>query len=107
MLGEYPPGTSVQKPFFLQRNRLIAGLARGLCVAEARRISGTMNTVSAALSAGRVVSSGSHQTRCVRVGGSSAADSTSSAVAPSIRTRKSARERRKVDPSAGNTESST
>lgn len=55
VLGEYPPGTSVQKPFFLQRNRLIAGLARGLCVAEARRISGTMNTVSAALSAGRDV----------------------------------------------------
>ncbi len=55
VLSEYPPGTPPLKPHFLQRNRLIAGLSRGLCVAEARRRSGTMNTVSAALSAGRDV----------------------------------------------------
>lgn len=40
---------------FLQRNRLIAGLARGICVAEARRKSGTMNTVSSAIEFGRDV----------------------------------------------------
>ena len=55
MLSEYPPGTPPQRGYFLQRNRLIAGLSRGLCVAEARRRSGTMNTVAAALAAGRDV----------------------------------------------------
>lgn len=54
-LSEYPPGTGIQKQYFLQRNRLIAGLSRGLCVAEARKASGTMNTVSAALNFGRDV----------------------------------------------------
>ncbi|MEG0768857.1 MAG: DNA-processing protein DprA [Ruthenibacterium sp.] len=55
VIGEYPPGTRQQKPFFLQRNRLIAGLSYGLCVAEARERSGTMNTVDAALRYGRDV----------------------------------------------------
>lgn len=54
-VSEYPPGTEVQKPYFLQRNRLIAGLSHGLCVAEARRASGTMNTVSCALGYNRDV----------------------------------------------------
>lgn len=55
VVSEYPPDTGPQKAFFLQRNRLIAALSKGLCVAEARRISGTMNTVSAALEFGRDV----------------------------------------------------
>ena len=55
VLSEYPPGTPPQRGYFLQRNRLIAGLSRGLCVAEARRRSGTMNTGAAALAAGRDV----------------------------------------------------
>ncbi len=55
VIGEYPPGTQMQKPFFLHRNRLIAGLSHGLCVAEARVRSGTLNTVSAALKYGRDV----------------------------------------------------
>ncbi len=55
VIGEYPPGTQMQKPFFLQRNRLIAGLSHGLCVAEARVRSGTLNTVSSALKYGRDV----------------------------------------------------
>ena len=55
VVSEYPPGTPPQRGYFLQRNRLIAGLSRGLCVAEARRRSGTMNTVAAALAAGRDV----------------------------------------------------
>ena len=55
VIGEYPPGTEPLRPYFLQRNRLIAALSRGVCVAEARRISGTMNTVHAALGYGRDV----------------------------------------------------
>lgn len=55
VISEYPPKTSPQKAFFLQRNRLIAGVSRGLCVAEARRASGTMNTVRNALEFGRDV----------------------------------------------------
>ncbi|MFR1358074.1 MAG: DNA-processing protein DprA [Ruthenibacterium lactatiformans] len=68
VLSEYPPGTPPQRGYFLQRNRLIAGLSRGLCVAEARRRSGTMNTVAAALAAGRDVFSvpGSIFRRCAR-----------------------------------------
>lgn len=55
VLSEYPPGTPPQRGYFRSCNRLIAGLSRGLCVAEARRRSGTMNTVAAALAAGRDV----------------------------------------------------
>lgn len=55
VLSEYPPGTPALKNHFLERNRLIAGLSRGICVAEARSRSGTMNTVSAALAQGRDV----------------------------------------------------
>ena len=55
VLSEYPPGTKVEKEYFLQRNRLIAGLSYGVCVAEARKASGTMNTVSTALRYGRDV----------------------------------------------------
>ncbi len=55
VLSEYPPGTPALRNHFLERNRLIAGLSRGICVAEARVRSGTMNTVSAALAAGRDV----------------------------------------------------
>ncbi len=55
VLSEYPPGMPALRNHFLERNRLIAGLSRGICVAEARNRSGTMNTVSAALAAGRDV----------------------------------------------------
>jgi DNA processing protein len=55
VLGEYPPGTDIHRSYFLQRNRIIAGLCHGICVAEARRVSGTMNTVAAALEYGRDV----------------------------------------------------
>ncbi len=55
VLGEYPPGVGAQKPFFLQRNRLIAALSQGICVAEARKASGTMNTIGFALEYGKEV----------------------------------------------------
>ena len=55
VISEYPPETRPEKAFFLQRNRLIAGLSHGLVVAEARRHSGTMSTVNFAADFGRDV----------------------------------------------------
>ncbi len=55
VVGEYPPGTAALKPHFLQRNRLIAGISHGICVAEARKASGTMNTIGFALEYGKEV----------------------------------------------------
>ncbi len=55
VVSEYPLGTTAEKPFFLQRNRLIAGISHGLVVAEARRHSGTMSTVNFATDYGRDV----------------------------------------------------
>ena len=43
------------QPDFVQRNRLIAGLAQGLLVIEAQENSGTMITVRAALEQGKEV----------------------------------------------------
>lgn len=45
VLSEYPPGALSNQGYFLQRNRLIAGLSQALCVIEARQKSGTMSTV--------------------------------------------------------------
>lgn len=53
--SEYPPQETPRKEFFLQRNRLIAGLSRGVLVVEAKAHSGTMNTVSHAVEYGRDV----------------------------------------------------
>ena len=55
VLSEFPPGTKIEKQYFLYRNRMIAGIARGVCVAEARKASGTMNTVNTALELNRDV----------------------------------------------------
>lgn len=57
LLSEYPCGeTGIRyKETFVQRNRIIAGLCRGVCVAEARLRSGTMSTVHYALEYGRDV----------------------------------------------------
>ena len=55
VVSEYPMGTAGQGHYFLLRNRLIAGLSRGLVVTEARRRSGTMSTVRYALDGGRDV----------------------------------------------------
>lgn len=54
-ISELPIGTAGQGAYFLLRNRLIAGLSRGLCVIEARKRSGTMSTVRFALDYGRDV----------------------------------------------------
>lgn len=55
VLSEYPIGTEGVKNYFILRNRIIAGLCRGLLVVEARRHSGTMSTVQFALEDGRDV----------------------------------------------------
>ena len=55
VLSEYPPGCRSYGSYFLQRNRLIAGLSDVLCVVEARKRSGTMSTVHHAQRYGREV----------------------------------------------------
>lgn len=56
VLSEYPPGyDKKQTATFLARNRLIAAMGEVLCVAEARKKSGTLNTVSHAQRYGRPV----------------------------------------------------
>lgn len=55
VVSEYLPDTEPEKPYFLQRNRLIAGLSHGLVVVEARKYSGTMSTVNFAIDYGRDV----------------------------------------------------
>ncbi|MDL2328035.1 DNA-processing protein DprA, partial [Ruminococcaceae bacterium OttesenSCG-928-A11] len=55
VVSEYPLATSPEKPYFLQRNRLIAGMSHGLVVVEARKHSGTMSTVNYAADFGRDV----------------------------------------------------
>ncbi len=50
VISEYPPGTSPSARNFPQRNRIISGLSQGLIVVEAPKASGSMITVSLALS---------------------------------------------------------
>ena len=53
LISEYPPGTKPKTKLFPMRNRLISGLADLVLVIEARRRSGTVITVDAALEQGR------------------------------------------------------
>ncbi|MGT2756832.1 DNA-processing protein DprA [Streptococcus ovuberis] len=55
ILSEYPPGTQPLKFHFPERNRIIAGLSRGLVVAEAKLRSGSLITCERALEEGRDV----------------------------------------------------
>ena len=55
LLTEYPPGTPARKHHFLERNRLIAGLARVVVVVEAAARSGALSTARQALDEGREV----------------------------------------------------
>lgn len=55
ILSEYAPGTPPLAHQFLQRNRLVSGLADAVIVTEASARSGTMNTVMHALQQGRDV----------------------------------------------------
>ena len=55
VISEYPIGTNGNPAFFVQRNRIIAGICQGLCVIEAKLRSGTMSTVNFAIDYGRDV----------------------------------------------------
>ncbi|AZY51242.1 DNA-processing protein DprA [Bordetella avium] len=55
LLSEFPLGTGAQAHHFPQRNRLVAGLARGVLVVEAARQSGSLITARLASESGREV----------------------------------------------------
>ncbi len=55
ILSEYPPGSPGLAYHFPMRNRIIAGLADGIVVVEARKKSGTLITVDHALEQGKDV----------------------------------------------------
>ncbi len=55
IISEFPPGTKPYKQNFPMRNRIIAGLTRGVVVIEARKRSGTLTTVNFATEEGRDV----------------------------------------------------
>lgn len=52
-ISEYPPGVFPMPKFFPIRNRLIAGLSKGVLIVEAMKRSGTRFTVDFALDSGR------------------------------------------------------
>lgn len=55
IISEYPKGTPPRQYHFPQRNRLIAGLAQGVVVIEAKEKSGSLITAQLALENGREV----------------------------------------------------
>ena len=55
IFSEYGPGTPARKEYFPLRNRIIAGLSRGIFVAEARERSGALITAQFALEQNRDV----------------------------------------------------
>lgn len=55
ILSEYHPGTTAKPQFFPLRNRIISGFSDGILLVEARKESGSLITVEAALEQGRDV----------------------------------------------------
>jgi DNA processing protein len=55
LLSEYPPGVRPRRNYFVARDRLQSGLARGVCVIEAELSGGTMHTARFAEKQGRLI----------------------------------------------------
>ncbi len=55
LISEYPPGVRPLRHYFLERNRIIAGLSRGTIVVEGKTVSGSLVTAKYALAYGREV----------------------------------------------------
>lgn len=55
LVSEYPPGTEAFKHHFLERNRIIAGISRGVAVMQAGSSSGSLVTARCAADFGRDV----------------------------------------------------
>ncbi len=55
LVSEYPPGVKAFKHHFLERNRIVAGLARGIVVVQAGERSGSLVTANYAADFGRDV----------------------------------------------------
>lgn len=55
VLSEFPPGTEAKRSHFIQRNRIIAGLAQATWIVQAGRKSGALNTATWATRQNRTV----------------------------------------------------
>lgn len=55
LLSEYPEGTPPLRQHFIERNRLVSGLADAVLITEAAEKSGTLHTASFALDQGKTV----------------------------------------------------
>lgn len=55
VVSEYPIGSELRRSNFLERNRLVAGLSRGVVVIEAARKSGSISTPNFAIDQGKEV----------------------------------------------------
>lgn len=55
IISEYPPGTSPRPYHFLERNRIVAGLSKGVIVIQAGDRSGALVTARLAIESGREV----------------------------------------------------
>lgn len=55
VVSEYPVGSELRRSNFLERNRLVSGLSRGVVVIEAARRSGSISTPNFAIDQGKEV----------------------------------------------------